>query len=161
MSKSVLDSGIKLVRNVSRYNIGKGSLAELPGLLAARRAAEGESGGVVFLIDEYFSRDSTLAGRLGFRDGDLLRYVQTKDEPKTDGIDASDYFRFLTKLFYRISGALAAARGARAGCHSSARAERVKQRKYVQTNAGDVSPPRALRRRQRTCAPCRIPPRSS
>lgn len=89
MSKSVLDSGIKLVRNVSRYNIGRGSLAELPGLLAARRAAEGGSSRVVFLIDEYFSRDSTLASRLGFRDGDLLRYVQTMDEPKTDGIDAA------------------------------------------------------------------------
>lgn len=88
---SSLDTGIKLVRNVNRYNIGAGSLAELPGLLGARRAAasaQGASGAVVYLVDEYFRDDATLARRLGLREGDALEFVATADEPKTDGIDA-------------------------------------------------------------------------
>lgn len=88
MSKGVLDSGIKLVRNVSRYNIGKSSLQELPNLLAGRRAAEGSGSGVVFLVDKYFAGDGAMPGRLGCEATDFLRYVDTTDEPTTEAIDA-------------------------------------------------------------------------
>jgi len=88
---ATLDTGIKLVRNVGRYNIGAGSLAELRPLLAARRAAaraQGGSAAVVFLVDEFFRDDAGLGERLGLADGDALRFVATDDEPTTDGIDA-------------------------------------------------------------------------
>lgn len=87
----VLDTGVKLVRNVGRYNIGAGSLAELQPLLTGRRAAAraaGQGGGVVFLVDEFFEGDSSLPARLGLQPGDALQYVATEHEPKTDGIDA-------------------------------------------------------------------------
>jgi hypothetical protein len=86
-----LDTGVKLVRNVGRYNIGAGSLAELQPLLASRRAASraaGQGGGVVFLVDEFFRGDAGMPARLGLQPGDALQFVATADEPKTDSIDA-------------------------------------------------------------------------
>lgn len=87
MSKGVLDSGIKLVRNVSRYNIGKGSLNGLPRLLDGRRISVEGNGAVVFLVDKYFAGDGRMPGRLGYGQRDYLRYVDTTDEPTTDVID--------------------------------------------------------------------------
>ena len=87
---NVLDSGVKLVRNVGRYNIGASSIAELGGLLARLRelaAIEGKKGGVIFLVDQYFKADAALADRLGLQASDFLEFIPTKDEPKTDDID--------------------------------------------------------------------------
>jgi len=87
---NVLDSGVKLVKNVGRYNIGASSLAELGGLLARLReqaVREGKKGGVIFLVDQYFKADATLADRLGLQASDVLEFIPTKDEPKTDDID--------------------------------------------------------------------------
>jgi 3-deoxy-alpha-D-manno-octulosonate 8-oxidase len=87
---SALDSGIKLVRNVSRYNVGASCLSELGGLLARRRSQaseEGASRSVIYLIDQYFNGDPTLTDRLCFQSGDALEYISTQDEPKTDDID--------------------------------------------------------------------------
>ena len=87
---NILDSGVKLVRNVGRYNIGASSLGELHGLLDrlrhdARQA--GESAAVVFLVDHYFKPDSTIGDRIAFRTGDVLKFIDTTDEPTTDEID--------------------------------------------------------------------------
>lgn len=87
---NVLDSGVKLVKNVGRYNIGASSIAELGGLLARLReqaAREGKKGGVIFLVDQYFKADAALADRLGLQASDVLEFIPTKDEPKTDDID--------------------------------------------------------------------------
>ena len=87
---NVLDSGVKLVRNVDRYNIGPASLVELRGLLLRLRqdaVHHGQSGQVIFLVDQYFKVDSALPQRLGFESGDTLEFIPTKDEPKTDDID--------------------------------------------------------------------------
>lgn len=87
---NILDTGVKLVKNVGRYNIGAGSLAELRGLLDGRRAqalARGQDGSVVFLVDEYFQSRSELAAQLGAQDSDVLQFVGTTHEPKTGGID--------------------------------------------------------------------------
>lgn len=87
---NVLDSGVKLVKNVGRYNIGASSIAELGGLLARMReqaAREGKKGGVIFLVDQYFKADVALADRLGLEASDVLEFIPTKDEPKTDDID--------------------------------------------------------------------------
>lgn len=87
---NILDSGVKLVRNVGRYNIGASSLGELGGLLARRRSQAGqnsESDRVIFLVDQYFKTDAALAHRLGFQSGDQLEFISTTDEPTTDDID--------------------------------------------------------------------------
>lgn len=87
---NVLDSGVKLVKNVGRYNIGASSIAELGGLLARLReqaAREGKKGGVIFLVDQYFKADAALADRLGLQASDVLEFIPTEDEPKTDDID--------------------------------------------------------------------------
>lgn len=87
---NILDSGVKLVRNVGRYNIGASSLRELDGLLARLRMQEGqpaEVAKVVFLVDQFFKSDTSLADRLGFRPGDLLEFISTVNEPTTDEVD--------------------------------------------------------------------------
>ncbi len=87
---NILDSGVKLVKNVGRYNIGASSILELGGLLARLRAQaikEGKNGGVIFLVDHYFKADAELAARLGLQAADVIEFVSTKDEPKTDDID--------------------------------------------------------------------------
>jgi 3-deoxy-alpha-D-manno-octulosonate 8-oxidase len=87
---NILDSGVKLVRNVGRYNIGASSLGEIIDLLVrVRREAiqRNESDQVVFLVDQYFKTDSTLPIRLGYVQADVLEFIETKDEPRTDDID--------------------------------------------------------------------------
>jgi hypothetical protein len=77
---NVLDSGVKLVKNVGRYNIGASSIAELGGLLARLReqaVREGKKGGVIFLVDQYFKADAALADRLGLQASDVLEFIPT------------------------------------------------------------------------------------
>jgi len=88
---NILDSGVKLVRNVGRYNIGASSLGELHGLLARLRAEasqKGEPAYAIFLVDRYFKPDATTGDRLAFRSGDALKFIDTTDEPTTDEIDS-------------------------------------------------------------------------
>lgn len=82
---SILDTGIRNVRNVLRYTIGVGGLASLPDMLAPRRQQEG--GQVVFFIDEYFKNQHQILDQLGAETHDELVFVSTKDEPTTDYID--------------------------------------------------------------------------
>jgi 3-deoxy-alpha-D-manno-octulosonate 8-oxidase len=85
-----LDSGVKLVRNVGRYNIGTSSLGELRVLLERMRndaAIKGNSDRVVFLIDQYFKHDTSFSHRVFFQPGDALEFISTSIEPKTDDID--------------------------------------------------------------------------
>lgn len=87
----ILDSGVKLVRNVGRYYFGASSLDELPGLLRMRRQMAGTTQAdsrVVFFLDEYFRAGDALLSRLGIEVGDIVEYVETADEPTTDRVDA-------------------------------------------------------------------------
>lgn len=87
---SILDSGIKLVRNVDRYNIGPNSIQEIKPLLdKKRREAEnqGLSRKIVFLVDQYFDKKESLKSMLGFKKGDFLKFISTRKEPTTSGID--------------------------------------------------------------------------
>ena len=87
---NILDSGVKLVRNVGRYNIGRSSLVEVIDLLVrVRREAlqNGESSQVILLVDQYFKSDLTLSIRLGCESSDVLEFIATNDEPTTDDID--------------------------------------------------------------------------
>ena len=90
MASSILDSGVKLVKNVGRYNIGRSSLDELKPLLVRRRTesiANGGQGSVVFLVDCFFRNEGDLVSRLDVRKGDVVRFVETRDEPTTESID--------------------------------------------------------------------------
>lgn len=87
---NILDSGVKLVKNVGRYNIGASSLGELHGLLDRLRneaRQKSEKGQVIFLLDQHFKTEPAIGDRLAFRSGDALKFIETKDEPKTDDID--------------------------------------------------------------------------
>ena len=77
---NILDSGVKLVRNVSRFNVGSSSLDELANLLIVQRYKATESGRpsqVIFLVDQYFKSDASLVDRIGFQFGDELQFIQT------------------------------------------------------------------------------------
>ena len=87
---NILDSGVKLVRNVSRFNMGPSSLDELASLLKVQRhkaTESGKSSQVIFLVDQYFKTDAYLADRIGFEFGDAFEFIQTNNEPTTDYID--------------------------------------------------------------------------
>ena len=82
---SILDTGVRNVRNVLRYTMGEGALSDVPRLLASRRS-EG-AGSVVFLIDEFFKGQSDIIVKLSISQGDEVIFVSTEDEPSTDAID--------------------------------------------------------------------------
>ena len=88
MSTSILDTGIKVVRNVSGFTVGRGSLDQLPQFVDARRAVAGENAKVVYLVDGYFRARPDIVQRLQARTTDIVRFVDVVDEPTTDGIDS-------------------------------------------------------------------------
>jgi len=106
MSASILDTGVKVVRNVGGFTIGRGSLDRLPEFVEARRrAAAGDGNGnskVVYLVDGFFRGRPDIVARLHARNDDIVRFVDVVDEPTTDGIDA------LTSEIRRAAGALPA-----------------------------------------------------
>lgn len=88
---SVLESGIKLVKNVGRYNIGSGSIKELGPLLAQRRDCArqlNQSSKIIYVVDQFFRNSQSIKNILKFQSGDVIHFVSTEDEPKTDGIDS-------------------------------------------------------------------------
>jgi len=82
---SILDTGIKNVRNVQRYTFGPGSLNELPQLLAPLRTAKEDA--VVFFVDEFFQSWLDINSRLSTGENDRVIYVPTTDEPSTEQVD--------------------------------------------------------------------------
>lgn len=84
-NKKNLETGIKNVRNVLRYIIGKGSISELPKLLETRR--EIESGKIVFFIDHFFKSQLTIIEQLGVKVGDELLFIDTVEEPTTETVN--------------------------------------------------------------------------
>ena len=70
-------------KNVLRYIFGKGSISNLKSILDTR--TEGDNY-VVYFIDEYFKGNQILEN-LPITNKDEIFFVQTKDEPKTKGIN--------------------------------------------------------------------------
>ena len=90
MSGGILDTGIKLVRNVGSFNFGAGSLRELPALVdkcRGRALETGREGKVVYVVDEFFADQPGFLARLGAAPKDRIDFVATRDEPKTEVID--------------------------------------------------------------------------
>ncbi len=82
---SILDTGIRNVRNVLRYTIGEGALSDLPKLMTPRRS-EG-SGSIVFFVDGFFKSQPNIVAKLGISPSDETVFVSTEDEPSTEAID--------------------------------------------------------------------------
>ena len=90
MTISILDTGIKLVKNVGSFSFCAGSLDGLSGHVDIRRAQATKAGGetkVVYLIDEFFADRPEIIARLGAKTTDRIEFVSTQDEPKTEAID--------------------------------------------------------------------------
>lgn len=71
-------------KNVNKFIFGNNTAADTATLVDEARGVDGRA---VFYIDEYFS-DKKLHETLGYREGDILRFVPTEEEPKTTGINA-------------------------------------------------------------------------
>jgi len=82
---SILDTGIRNVRNVLRYTVGRGGLAELPNLLESHRGHQ--NGPAVFFVDEFFRTRPDILEKLGILASDETVFVPTADEPTTAAID--------------------------------------------------------------------------
>jgi 3-deoxy-alpha-D-manno-octulosonate 8-oxidase len=68
-------------KQVQYYNFGSGSLSHLGGLLAQR------TGYHVYVIDHYF-KDKNFSNRINTKEDDIIIWLDTSHEPKTDQIDA-------------------------------------------------------------------------
>ena len=76
---------MRLTKTVGQYLLGNGALAEIDKLLSEKVASPQDR--VVYLIDHYF-KDGALAARLPLKAADTVLYVDTTDEPTTDGVNA-------------------------------------------------------------------------
>ncbi len=76
---------MKNSKNVLRYIFGKGAIVELAGLLDTRRTSASEY--ALIFVDEYF-KTLDIAMHFGISKNDVVRFVKTENEPKTDDIDA-------------------------------------------------------------------------
>jgi len=83
---SILDTGVKNVRNVQNYTIGKGAVNDLTSHLKIRRNQQ-EKDTVVFFVDEYFRNNQVTLDKLNLEMNDELIFVSTVNEPTTDYID--------------------------------------------------------------------------
>ena len=84
-SLSVLNTGIKTVRNVLRYTIGPGCLRDLNGILSARRSQPDDF--AVIFIDEYFQVKADVLQEIQVQPIDLIVFVSTSEEPTTEYVD--------------------------------------------------------------------------
>ena len=75
---SILDTGIKNVRNVVGYNIGEGAINGLEDLVKPLRTA-GQP--VVAYIDDFFITRPDIVAGLKLNEDDHIVFVKTKDEP--------------------------------------------------------------------------------
>ena len=80
----------KNCKQVTNYMFGRGGLARLDELIAPRRGNDDPR--AVFFVDHYFA-GKPLLKNLPVKEGDKVMLVDTRDEPKTSGID--DFYRQL------------------------------------------------------------------
>ncbi|MBU6176797.1 MAG: iron-containing alcohol dehydrogenase [Bacteroidetes bacterium] len=83
---TILETGIRSVRNVPRYRIGKDSINELDGIIQQLRLNRQSQ--IIFFIDEFFRERKEILNLLPIKNNDIVWFVATKEEPTTDGIDA-------------------------------------------------------------------------
>jgi len=82
---SILESGIKNAKNVVNYIFGKDSILQLGSLLHDLR--DDRTSYAIYFIDKYFEKNPELLKNLHISDIDLVSYIDTEHEPKTNDID--------------------------------------------------------------------------
>ena len=82
---TALDTGIKIVRNVQQYTIGKGSISDLSKLLS-KGISQKDS--VIFFIDIFFKYNQDITQKLDLKKKDVIIFVETNREPTTEYIDS-------------------------------------------------------------------------
>jgi 3-deoxy-alpha-D-manno-octulosonate 8-oxidase len=73
-------------KTVGTYLFGSGCLTNLRERV--NLYAPGDDDSIVYFIDHFWRRDGGMVPRLPLRNQDIVRFVDTTDEPKTDQIDA-------------------------------------------------------------------------
>lgn len=81
---SILDTGIKNVKNVGLFNFGFGAISELDSMLSEYKKPGKK---VLYFIDEYFKDKNIIEQNLNLRPHDEIFFIQTKEEPTTQEID--------------------------------------------------------------------------
>jgi 3-deoxy-alpha-D-manno-octulosonate 8-oxidase len=90
MTSNILDTGIKLVKNVGSFNFGAGCLSELSNQVSKQRKralSNGDLPHVIFLVDTFFRNRPDIVARLQAEPTDYIEFVNTAEEPTTDNID--------------------------------------------------------------------------
>ena len=78
---SKLDTGIKLVKNVSRYQIGKGCINQF--LELKNKYALNKDDSVIYCIDSYFKDDDYINNTLAINHSDIILNINSESEPTT------------------------------------------------------------------------------
>tara|TARA_Y100001960_G_C14737591_1_gene861191 strand:+ start:572 stop:1675 length:1104 start_codon:yes stop_codon:yes gene_type:complete len=82
---NILESEIKNAKNTVHYIYGKDSVLQLESLLDDRRGDKAAY--AIYFIDKYFEKNPEPLKNLLISDMDLVVYIDTKHEPKTDDVD--------------------------------------------------------------------------
>ena len=82
---NMLETGIKNAKNTAQYIFGKDSISQLQPLLLDLQ--DDKSSYAIYFIDQYFEKNSEPLKQLLISDLDVVSYIDTKHEPKTDDIN--------------------------------------------------------------------------
>jgi 3-deoxy-alpha-D-manno-octulosonate 8-oxidase len=85
MSK-ILDTGVNNAKNVQRYIFSDGALSELSTVIREKRKTDDDF--VLYFIDAFFKADKNIVDVLQPSDNDKVVFVETKEEPTTEYINA-------------------------------------------------------------------------
>ena len=77
----------KNTKNIGRYIFGNGSISQLNEIIELKRTNKTKD--VVFLIDHYF-QNHELCERLPVEKNDKIYFIDTTNEPDTEGIGVDD-----------------------------------------------------------------------
>lgn len=82
---NILSTGIKNAKNTSHYIFGKDSISKLQPLLLGLKPDT--SSYAIYFIDDYFKKAPKALKGVAISDLDLVSYIDTTNEPKTDDIN--------------------------------------------------------------------------
>lgn len=83
---SMLNTGVKIAKNVSNYTIGFNSISLLPSILNNRRETNPTNKDVIFFIDSFFKGKDDLDLFITLST-DTIIYIDAENEPTTDLVD--------------------------------------------------------------------------
>lgn len=82
---SILDTGVKNVKNVVNYTIGSGALSSLQKMVEKLKNDERKQ--IIFFVDEYFKNNDQIIKKLAVSPDDKVVFVSVKVEPTTEYIN--------------------------------------------------------------------------